>query len=226
MATHIGVTSTYGLTLPANAVAQKCTRNQELAMIPLTGAAGELVKLQVAPYLKKEVTVEYVGAPDFTAPAVAQNITPSAMTVIKTEITEEPNKHAVATRTAMAHESFTDAPGTSAGEGSADADETTLVIVSCTFSLAESVRRTREVKDVVVIGAQGGAAWRGTCMKKDSFSVRYKGDLPTGVALGTAGAGVYAFTDGVLVVGKLTDDQTADDVNGGSYEGEHAPSAT
>jgi len=226
MATHIGVTDLYGVTLPANAEAQKVTRNQEVAIVPLPGADGETAKLQMAHHLKKDITVEYIGAPNLDAPASAGNLTPSTSRITKTECTEEPNKNASATVTASAHDSFTDSAGSSAGEGSAEADETTLVIKSVTFSLAESVRRSMEVKDVVVIGGNGAPGWRGTCTKKGSFAVRYKGDPPTGLALGTAGAGLYAFTGGVLCVGKLMDEQTHDDVNGGSYEGEHAPSAS
>lgn len=222
---HIGVTSTYGVTLPANSEAQDASRTSTVELSELIGATGEIVKLNPLHVLKKDVSVNYVGASSLASVTVAQGLDPATIKVTKADIKEINKGHVACALTASGHEAFTDAAGSSVGAGEEEPDVDTLNLKTVTFALAENVDRNSEVKDVVVIGGNGQPAWRGTVTKKNGFSVKFKGDIPAGVVLGTAGAGVYGFTGGKLVVTKLMESQKKDEVNDGSYDGTHAPVA-
>lgn len=226
MAAHIGVTSTYGVTLPAGAEAQSASKTETIEISELTGAAGEYVKADALFAKKVEVSIGYVGEPMHSSIVSGAVADPSTMTVIKSEATEQNKGRVACTVNAVSHEAFEDdGAGASPGEGEAGPDEDTLNLVSCTLSLAENVQVTKEVQDKMILNAAGVPGARARCQKKNAFSVRWKGDLPTGVVLGLGGAGVFGLTGGKLLASKLMVEQKMDDFNGGSVEGNHYPVA-
>ncbi|WP_156345497.1 hypothetical protein [Verrucomicrobium spinosum] len=150
---------------------------------------------------------------------------PATMTIIKSDATEVNNGRVSCTVMASGHSAFTDAAGASPGVGAGDPDEDTLNIVSCSFSLAENVQVSHEVQDKMILGGDGAPGARATCLQKNSFTTRFRGDLPAGVVLGTSGAGVKGLEDGKLLVNQLMEEQKMDDFNGGSVGGNHYPLA-
>lgn len=224
---HIGVTSLYGIALPSGSEAQSASRNQSVEIEHKIGAAGEIVKLLPHKTKKTEVTVGYIGSANLTGVTLAQGLDPSTLKITKAESTEEPNKNLMCSLTASKQDAFADdGSGSGAGSGAQEPTADDLILRTITFSCADQVKRSTEVKDIVIIGGDGTPKWRGTCTKKNSFGVRFKGDLPTGVVLGTAGAAVYGFTGGVFACEKLMEEQTKDAENSGSYDGIHAPSSS
>lgn len=224
---HIGVTRLFGVALPAESEAQNSTLTRTLATYPLPGAAGEFTKLFAAKKIEKKVAVDYIGPAALTLVTVAQGLDPSTIKITDAS-SEEKNEGLVSMNvTASGSEAFVDDGGDLTGAGADEPDASTLNLRTITCSLSQSVKRDVKVKDVRVTGGNGVEAWRGTCSKMFGFSSDFKGDIPTGVQLGTSGAGVYGVTGtGVTVVTELVEKDTKDDVNSGSYKGETAPSAS
>lgn len=226
MAAHIGVTSHYGITLPDGAECVAISKTSTVEISELMDCEGEFVKADALHHKKVEVAFSFVGAPMHDSVAVGDVALPATMTITKSDATESNAGRVSCSITAAGHESFTDAgTGASPGEGEAGPDEDTLNLVSCTLALAESVQVTKEVQDKVLIGYDGAPAARATHSAKNSFAVKFKGDIPAGVVLGLSGVGVYGLTGGKLIVSKLMEEQKNDDFNGGSIEGSHYPSA-
>ena len=223
-AAHLHVTELHGVTLPANARAQKASLTETIELVKIM-ALGIIVKLLPKAALKKEVSIDYIGTWNPTAVTVAEDLDPATVKVTKASSKESNGGPVAMNITATADSEFIDGTGDSTGTGDAEPTGDTITLKSCALTLAESVDRSVEVKRVMVPDKDGIPAWSATCNKEGSFSVRFKGDLPTGIALGTSGAGIYGFTGGVVAVPKLMQDQTEGDVNGGSFDGVHAPGA-
>jgi hypothetical protein len=225
MSAHMNVTDTYGVTLPANAEAQSAERTKTAAVVPTTGADGEIAKLQLAPMVKEEIKIDYVGAPAFADVASTDPITTSTVTPIKAGMTENNSKPNAGTVEATKYSSLGSA-GNGTGVGAGDTDIGTIIIKSVTTTLVESVQRDVSVEEKIVPATNGTPGYRGSAGRKGTFAVRFRGDIPSGISLAVGGAGIYGFTGGVIVVSKLMENQKAGDVNGGEYSGEWAPSAS
>ena len=224
---HLHVTDTYGLTLPVGARPQKASQTQSIELVEIN-SQGVIVKLLLKKALKSDVSIDYIGAwnPTGVTVTAGTGVDPSTIKVTKASSKEQQNGPVSMNVTASKESEFTDGDGSSVGAGAAEPDADTIVIKSVSLTLAESVDRSVEVKDINVRDKDGIPAWRATAYKKGTFGVRFKGDVPAGIALGTAGAGVYGFSGGVIAVQKLMDDQTEGEVNGGSFDGVHAPGAS
>lgn len=225
MPAHIGVNDTFGIELDEDAEAQSATQTETIEPSELVGANGEIVSAEALHAKKVDVTVSFVGTPQHASIAAGAIADPATLTVIESDATETNKGRVSCTANASGHEAFADAAGTSPGTGAALPDEDTLNLVSSTLTLAEQVNVKKAVEDKMLLNRLGQPAVRQTVKKKNSFSVRWKGDLPTSVALGTSGVGVFSLTGGKLLALKLTKEEKNEDWNGGSVEGNHYPVA-
>jgi hypothetical protein len=102
---------------------------------------------------------------------------------------------------------------------------TDLEIVSVEYSVAESVDRSYQVNDLVLVGTDGTPAARGKVTVKGSFSINGRGDLPAGTALGTGGAAFKGGDTGKVLVESLMTGEKRADWNRWSADGSHYKSA-
>ena len=227
MAHHIGITSTYGLTLPSGAIAQDARKVQTVGVSEVPGISGEYVKAATLKQKKVDVTVSGVGPAGLSGVTSGNVSPPSTLKILSVEQGEKStgDNRATFSINATGMSSFVDAAGTPDAAGGGDPDEDTLGIVSVTLALSETLSCKSEVKDVNVPATDGTPGARATCCLKNSVSVRGRGDIPSSLMLGTDGLEVAAFTGGVMLVGKLEEGQKADDINDWSAEAQHYPSA-
>lgn len=150
---------------------------------------------------------------------------PSTMTAVRLETSEKPNGRVGFSVQASADVAFVD-PGTSVGAVGAEPTIADLEIVSVEYSVAESVRRTYEVKDLVLIGSDGTPDSRATLSEKGSFQIVGRGDAPVGVAAGTGGAAFVGASTGIVVVGTFGENEKRADWNGWSADGNHYKAAS
>lgn len=225
MPAHIGVLDTFGIELAEGAEAQSASQTETIEASELVGANGEIVKADPLFAKKIDVSVSFVGTPQHASIASGAVVDPSTIEVLESDATEQNKGRVACTATASGHEAFVDAAGTSPGTGAAGPDEDTLNLVSSTLTLAEQVNVKKSVQDKVLLNALGAPAVRQKHGKKNTFAVRWKGDPPANVALGTSGVGVFGCTGGKLLVLKKTQDEKNEEWNGGSAEGNHYPVA-
>ena len=225
MAAHIGVNTTFGITLPEGAEAQSASKTETIEESVLTGANGEYAKAAPLAAKKVDVSVTYVGAPmheEIEAGAVAD---PSTLEILESDATEQNKGRVTCTVNATSHVAFAGGAGASVGAGEGGPDEDTLHIVSSTLSLCEQVNIKGSVQDKVLLDKDGEPAHRQKHGVKNTFAIRWKGDPPANVTLGLGGIGAYGLTGGVLLALKLGQEEKNEDWNGGSSDGSHYPVA-
>lgn len=221
MATHLNIATTYGVTQPTDTELEEARKTDSVEIAELVGGAdGEYVKAD--PIHVKKVEVVLSGDGPATLGDVASGLVTPPSTLSKTslEINEKPNGRCSFSLTSVGHEAFTDAGGATADAG-AEPTLDDLEITSVEYTVGESVKRQRQVEDMVLVGSNGEPAARGKCKEKGSFSVNGRGDLPGGVVVGSGGAALKNFGDGKLVVGTLVQFERRADWNGWSVDGNH-----
>lgn len=222
---HIGVTRLFGITLPSDGQAQDSQQTQTAELYKPIGANGEICTLKPHNTVKVDAVVNFLGA------RAHSQIAPGAGTVstvvpLTSDHMEKVNEGGSGTLNASSFTSFTDATGSSTGAGAGGSDLGVLNLKSVNISLGEEARSKVAVKDVHKPQFDGSPGFRGQVTQENTGSVRYWGDLPSGIALGTQGCGFYGFTGGVFMCNQFVQGDKKDDANGGSYTFVHAPTAT
>lgn len=229
MSAHLNITSTistvYGVTLGTGAEADDCQKTQTVEIAELMGDAdGEIALADPVNHVQIECTVSGDGPLGLSiSPGTVAD--PTTLTVISKEVSEAPNQRCTFSARATAHDSFTD-PDTSITSVGAEPAIADLEITSVEYSVAESVRRSAEVSDMVLVGTDGTPAHRATVTLRNPFSIQGRGDLPAGVGLGTGGANFAGATTGKVVVGTLTEGEKRADWNRWSVDGNQYQSAS
>ena len=224
MSAHLNIATTYGITLPDGAVAEDASRTKSVDVAELVAAAtGEYAKATPVNLMKVDVTITGEGPAEIGTVASEATITPATLKVIKRQQTEAPNQRCRFTLSASGHEAFTDVTGTSAAGAEPTIDN--LVITSVEYAVCESVDRSKEVQDKVLVGSNGQPAFRGTCMAKGSFTINGRGDIPVGPALGTGGSAMATLGGGLVVVTQLSEGERKADWNRWGTQGSSYPSA-
>jgi hypothetical protein len=225
MAAHLGIETTHGITLDTEAVAQSVRRRQSVEVSTVIGVTGEYVLAKPLKTKRVEVTIQGVGKGDRSAVAAGVVADPATLSQISVEQTEINNGRASFTITAAGVAAFTD-PATANGSASAASiTKGTIEILSVEYALTESLTVTSQVEDKVATDSDGTPGYRAKHARMSNFSLRGKGDLPTGIDLGTGGAAVKGLNGGVLIVAELEEEEQASEINGWSLSGMHYPSA-
>jgi hypothetical protein len=222
MAAHINLATTYGVTVPAGSVANSAEKTSTIDVSEVTGVSGEIVKADPLKVVKVEVSVSGVG-PAGRATVTVGVVAPATMSVISAEETESNKGRVQFSIKAAGHEDFDDAAGSVTADDEPTVD--TLNIVSVAYACAESVKRSVEVTDSVLLGSDGKPCDRAKVKKMGSFDVQGRGDLPAGVALGTGGVNVAGFSGGKIICTTLKESEKAGDWNGWGGSGKHYPAA-
>lgn len=224
MATHLGVTSTFGVTPPAAMEVTRATRNTRVPTYKTPGSNGEWLKYTAGRHKTVTVTLEGFGTAPVDAVAAADGITPATDT-LQSARQGETNKQSPPTVTVVypAHAAFVDADSAETAP-SAEPDLDTVEIVSVSYSLTESLDITTSVQDKAIDGADGKPAHRAHFALESSFTLAGYGDIP--VALGTGGAGIARLTGGILIVDNLDEIENAQDCNQWRASGGHCPAAS
>jgi L-serine deaminase len=228
MAFHIGVTSTGGLTLPSGAIAHKVDKSSKVGVSEVLSTAGEYGKTDSLRIKQVDLTISGVGPAGLAGVTAATLGAPDTMKILRAQQDEKStgDLRANFTINATAMEAFDEtAAGEGEGAGAAEPTADTLGIVSATFSLLESLSKTSEVKDVNVPDTDGTPGARGTCSKKNTATIRGRGDLPANITLGLAGMAIYGLTGGKTHVTQLDEGQVADDINSFGAQANHYPLA-
>jgi hypothetical protein len=226
MAAHIGIETTHGITLDTEAVAQSVRRRESVEVSSVIGVSGEYVLAKPLKTKRVEVTIQGVGNGDRSVVAVGEVATPADLSAISVEQTEINNGRASFTLTAAGVSSFTDPAAANGSAAGASITKGTIEILSVSYALSESLSVTSQVEDKVATATDGTPGFRAKHAKMGNFSVRGKGDLPAGLALGTGGAAVKGLNGGVLIVTELEEEEQASEINGWSLSGTHYPAAT
>ena len=229
MATHINITgnmtSSYGLTLGTGAEAEDVSDTSTVEAVELIDqSSGEVVKVAGANIKRREVQVSGDGPQDLTAAAVGSVGTTSTLTIISNEVSEAPNQRCRFSITMAGHAAFTD-PGTSVGATGAEPTISDLEITSVAYTIAESIRRTYAVQDLVLVGTDGAPEARHRVGLVGTFSVQGRGDLPGSTAIGTGGAAFTGGNTGIVFVTSQMEGERRRDWNRWSVDGSHYKSA-
>lgn len=228
MAYHIGITSTHGITLQAGAIANAVDKSSKVGVSEVTGVAGETVKTDSLRINQVDITISGVGPALLSGVTSADVTVPSTLKLLRAQQDEKStgDLRAMFSRTYTGMVAFDEsAAGEDEGAGEAEPDADTLGIVSATFTLLESLSKTSEVKDVNVPATNGAPGARATCLKKNTASVRGRGDLPANITLGLSGMAVYGLSGGKTHVTQLDEGQKADDINSFGAQASHYPLA-
>jgi hypothetical protein len=221
---HLHVDTTYGVTVPAGSEAESATKTSTVAINELMESdTGDIIDARPVNMVAVEVQVEGEGPASLSLTPAAVG-TPSTMTVIGVDLTEQPNNRCRFSIRAAGHATFTD-PGTAEESVGAEPTVSSLAITSVTYSVAESVRRSVTLDDMVLAGSNGGVAYRETTTVRKPFAIAGRGDLPSGVALGSGGAKFNGAGTGMTVVGVLRESERRADWNGWGADGTNYPAA-
>lgn len=219
MAAHFNLATTFGVTLPAGAVPETADKTSTVETSKLVGTAGEYVKAAPLKTAKVEVSITGSGPAGLSSVVSGMVSAPATMTITGAEQGESHRGRATFTIKAAGHEAFTDGAGSSTEGTEPDID--TLEIVSVSYACAETVKKGRDITDLVLTGSAGTPFARGKCKEIGNFDIAGRGDLPSGVALGTGGAAIAGMTSGVLIATTLKLSEKAGDWNGWNVNGEH-----
>lgn len=230
MATHINVTtnlsSAYGLTLATGTEADDVQDTSTVEVAELVDqSTGEVIAVTPVNVNRREVAVSGEGPHALTAAAVGNVADPSTLTIVRVQVQEAPNQRCTFSLTMAAHEDFTDPAGTVAATG-AEPAVTNLEITSVEYTIAESVSRSYEVMDLVLIGTDGTPQQREKVGLKGSISVAGRGDLPAGTALGTGGVAFTGGDTGIVMVTSQMEGEKRREYNRWSVDGAHYKSAS
>lgn len=224
MAAHLNITSNiatvYGVTLGGSTEADDCGKTQTVEISTVADAAtAEIIEADPVNVVATETTVSGEGPHSLTlTPGTVS--TPGDLTVIGVEVSESPNARCQFTVRAAGHASFTDPSGTVSVVG-AEPTLADLEITSVAYSIAESVRRSADIQDMVLIGTDGTPAARATVQATYPFSVTGRGDLPAGVALGTGSVEFVGGDSGKVLCSSLTTGEKRADWNRWGVDGTH-----
>jgi hypothetical protein len=228
MAHHIGVTSTYGVTLPAGAIAQNASKSQNVDVSEVPGDDGEIALASPLRANKVDVSVSGVGPAGLDAVTAGNVALPATMTILSVEQGEKSSgdNRATFSINATGMEAFTEtAVGTPDAAGAGDPDEETLGIVGITMSLSETYSERREVNDVNAPATNGAPGARAKCNVRSSFSVRGKGDKSAALTMGIDGIAPAGISTGKTIVRQLVENQAAQELNGWGAEAMNYPAA-
>ena len=99
-------------------------------------------------------------------------------------------------------------------------------IQSVDLTLAESVEVTRKVDTKPLLDSQGRFADGKAFDPTMEFSMKGRGDLPAGIAVGTNDVGIASISGGVTIVTSVKEGQKNDDWNTWECSGQNFPNAT
>lgn len=226
MPAHLNITSTLPVTLGTGAEADDFQTTSSVEVDTLDDqATGEVIAAAPVNHKKIEHRISGDGPATLTGAAAGTVSTVSDVEITSVEITEAPNARCKFSITAVADDSFTDPAGTASDVGAEPAIGD-LEITSVTYSVAESIRRSQTVENMVLVGTDGAPAFRAKVGVKAPVGIQGRGDLPAGVALGTGGADYKGAATGILVITTLTEGEKRKDWNRWGVDGERYPSAS
>lgn len=228
MAAHRNITGSLptGITLHADAEADDVQITQTVEIAELVEQdSGDIIA--AAPVNKYDFELQISGDGPHAMSDVATGTVadPTAYEEISVEVSEAPNQRCTFTLRATATDGFTDPAATPAAAG-AEPGITDLEITSVEYTIAESVRRTKEVEDHVLVGSAGTPANRARETIKISFDIAGRGDSPAGVALGTGGAAFVDSDTGVTIVNRYLTGEKRKDWNRWGAAGMNYPAAS
>jgi hypothetical protein len=99
-------------------------------------------------------------------------------------------------------------------------------IQSVDLTLAESVEVTRKVDTKPLLDKQGRFADGKAFDPTMEFSLKGRGDLPAGIAVGTHDVEIASISGGVTIVTSVKEGQKNDDWNTWECSGQNFPNAT
>lgn len=214
-----------GLTFPATSEIDSISKSTRVEIAELMEQdTGDYILADPVNVAKQELQISGDGPHGMTL-AEEEIADPSTMTAIRVEISEKPNGRVTFSVNASAAVAFVD-PGTSVGVTGAEPAIGDLEIKSVEYSVAESVRRTYEVTDLLLVGSDGTPDSRATISEKGSFNIVGRGDAPVGVAAGTGGAAFVGASTGIVVVSNFTQNEKRGDWNGWGADGNHYKAAS
>jgi hypothetical protein len=226
MAAHIGIESTQGITLPTESIPQSVRRRETVEVAPVIGVDGEYTRCKPLKSKRVEVTITGVGAGGLANVSSGVVADTGDLERISVQQGEVNNGRASFTITAAGHDSFSDPAAANGSASAASITRGTIEILSVEYALTESLDVTTQVEDKVALNADGTPGFRQKHAKMSNFSLRGKGDLPSGLALGTGGAAVKGLNSGVIIVTDIETEEQAAEINGWSVNGNHYPAAT
>lgn len=214
-----------GLVFPSNSEIESIARTLRVEIAELMAQdTGAYILADPVHAAKQQLQVSGDGPHGMTLEE-EQIADPATMTAVRLELGEKPNGRVTFSVQASADVEFVD-PGTSVGAVGAEPAIGDLKIKSVEYSAVESVRRTDEVKDLVLIGTDGTPIDRATLSAKSTFSIVGRGDAPVGVAAGTGGAAFVGGSTGLVVVGTFGENEKRADWNGWNADGNHYKAAS
>lgn len=214
-----------GVTIPSGSEIDAVTKSTRVEVSEVIDSSTlEIIHADPVHMANVEVSVTGDGPVGLTL-AASDPATPATLTVTRAEVSEPgPNKRCTFSVRAAAAVAFTDP----ANELSATGAEPTLAdleITSVEYSAAESMRRSYELTDLVLVGTDGEPLDRATVTLKGSFSIAVRGDAPVGMEAGSGGAAFTGAATGKVVVTEFTETEKRGDWNGASANGSHYKSA-
>lgn len=214
-----------GLTFPGTSEIESINKSLRVEISELMAQdTGAYIAADPVNHAKQQLQVSGDGPHGMTL--VEDEIAdPATMTAVRLETNEKPNGRVAFSVQASADVAFVD-PGTSVGVVGAEPTIADLEIKSVEYSVAESVRRAYEVKDLVLIGSDGTPDSRATLSGKGSFQIVGRGDTPVGVAAGTGGAAFVGGSTGIVVVGTFGENEKRGEWNGWNADGNHYKAAS
>ena len=224
MATTIGITSTYGVTLGSGAIAQKVDRTRSLEASEVIGVDGEGALVKALPLMKTDVSISGIGLSTLAGVVVGTIGTPADISIVSATQSESNNGRATFDIKASGVAAI---PAASNGgsAGSAAPDEHTVNIVGVAYSLTQECSVSAEITDLVVQATDGTAGFRALFGKRLTFNASGKGDIPSNVGIGAVGAKHFSVSGGATLTTTLTDTQEARGVQGWSFDAMNLPSA-
>ena len=214
-----------GLTFPATSEIDSISRTLRVEIAELMAQdTGAFILADPVHAAKQQLQVSGDGPHGMTL-VEEQIADPSTMTAVRLETGEKPNGRVTFSVQASADVAFVD-PNTSVGAVGSEPAIGHLIIKSVEYSAVESVRRTAEVKDLVLIGSDGTPIDRATLSGKSTFQIVGRGDAPVGVAAGTGGAAFVGASTGIVVVGTFGENEKRGDWNGWNTDGGHYKAAS
>lgn len=214
-----------GVTIPSGSEVDAVTKSTRVEINEVVDSDTlEIIFADPVHMASVEVTVTGDG-PVSLVIAASDPATPATLTTMRSEISEpNPNKRCTFNVRATSSVAFTD-PATSLSDVGAEPTLADLEIKSVEYSAAESMRRSYEKQDLVLLGSDGEPLDRATFTPKGSFSINVRGDAPVGMAAGSGGAAFKGCATGKVVVGTFTETEKRGDWNGAAAEGNHYKSA-
>lgn len=226
MATAVGISSTYGISLPSSAKAQRVQRTRSVAYSEIPGLDGETAFAKGHKTLKTEVTISGIGVGTLGDVASGEIATPSTVSLIRVENGEVNDNRTSFTVTGVGHASFTDGSSNGGTAGAGSPTAATVEVLSVGYSLTKECRVTAEIDEALELTPAGVPGYRELYNLRHSFSASGKGDVPANVGPGSGGAKHASISGGVVIVPSVTDTQEARAVNGWSFEAIHFPAAS